>query len=163
MKEETKLKTEKGIHDAFVISILAKGAFAFVQIVLGFMLLFIGQTTAIVEELINSELFEDPGDVWANWAQTILHPSPEAQTFGGLYLLSHGVVKIFLVVGLLRDRLWAYPASIGVFTLFIVYQLFRYFFKTHSVWLLALTVVDIIVIWLIYHEYKQAMKRDKID
>lgn len=158
MKSETKQKAEKGIHDAFIITLLAKGIFAFVQIILGTLLLFIGQTTAIIEKILESELFDDPGDFWASWAQTLLHPSYEAQVFGGLYLLSHGVVKIFLVVGLLRNRVWSYPASIGVFTLFIVYQLFRYFFKTHSPWLLALTVVDIVVIWLIYHEYKQVQK-----
>ena len=33
------------------------------------------------------------------------------------------------------------------------YQLFR-FRVTHSPWLLALTVVDIVVIWLTWHEYR---------
>jgi uncharacterized membrane protein len=70
---------------------------------------------------------------------------------------------MLLVAGLLRNRLWAYPASIGVFTIFIIYQLFRYFFRTHSPLLLGITVVDIIVIWLIYHEYRQVLKRASIE
>jgi uncharacterized membrane protein len=163
MNEATKQKAEQGIHDAFVISVIAKGLFAFVQIVLGIMLLFIGQTTAIIDKLAQSELLEDPGDFLANWTQSILHPTQEAQVFGGLYLLSHGVVKILLVAGLLRNRLWAYPASMGVFTIFIIYQLFRYFFRTHSPWLLGITVVDIVIIWLIYHEYRQVLKRVTIE
>jgi uncharacterized membrane protein len=163
MDAVTKEKAEKGIHDAFVISILAKGLFAFVQIVLGIMLLFIGETTAIIDKLAQSELFEDPGDFLANWAGPILHPTQEAQVFGGLYLLSHGVVKVFLVAGLLRNRLWAYPASIGVFTILGIYQLFKYFFRTHSPLLLGIIVVDIVVIWLIYHEYQKVLKRATIE
>jgi uncharacterized membrane protein len=44
-----------------------------------------------------------------------------------------------------------------------MYQLFRYFFKTHSGWLLVITVLDIVAIWLIYHEYKSTLRRATIN
>lgn len=162
MQEKTREKAEKGIHDVFIISIIGKGVFALLEIVVGGILLFTNSITDFILQLVNNEIIEDPGDFFANWVQPLLHPTPEAQVFGGLYLLSHGIVKIFLVAGLLRKKLWSYPASIGVFTLFIIYQLFRYFFRTHSVWLLVITIADIAVIWLIYHEYREALKRDTI-
>ena len=162
MNEEMGARTEKGIHSAFMISIAIKGIFAFLQTLLGLALLFTSSIVEIVVDLINNELIEDPSDVFAGWVQPLLSPSHDAQIFGGLYLVSHGIVKIFLVLGLLRNKLWAYPASIAVFMLFIMYQLFRYFAKTHSVWLLVITVVDVVVIWLIWHEYRQILRRDTV-
>ena len=79
--------------------------------------------------------------------------SVQTQDFYAFYLLSHGVVKLALVVGLLMNRLWAYPASLGVMTLFIAYQLYRFSY-THGVGLIALTVFDLFVIALIWHEYR---------
>lgn len=81
------------------------------------------------------------------------HFSVSSQHFYAFYLLSHGLVKIALVVGLLRNRLWAYPASLVVMSLFIVYQLYRYSY-THSAALIVLSVFDVAVIGLIWHEYR---------
>ncbi|WP_229517240.1 DUF2127 domain-containing protein [Paraburkholderia terrae] len=55
-----------------------------------------------------------------------------AQKFAAIYLLGHGMKKLWLIVGLLRKRLWYYPVSMTVFGLFIAYQVYRYTF-THSV------------------------------
>jgi uncharacterized membrane protein len=67
--------------------------------------------------------------------------------------LSHGIVKLFLVVGLLRNKLWAYPAAIVVFVLFIAYQLYR-LSSAPSPLLVLLTVFDVVVIGLTWHEYR---------
>lgn len=75
------------------------------------------------------------------------------QHFYAFYLLSHGLVKSVLVVGPLRQKLWAYPASIAVFGAFIAYQLYRYSW-THDVALIALSVFDLFVIYLAVHEYR---------
>ncbi|HVH78741.1 MAG TPA: DUF2127 domain-containing protein, partial [Stellaceae bacterium] len=69
------------------------------------------------------------------------------------YLLSHGAVKLALVVALLCGMLWAYPVSIVVFTAFIVYQLCL-FTLSHAIGLIVLTVFDLLVIWLIWLEYR---------
>jgi uncharacterized membrane protein len=57
-----------------------------------------------------------------------------------------------LVAGLLRNKLWAYPASLMVLGLFMVYQVYRFFY-TQSAGLVVLTVLDLIVMVLIWHEY----------
>ncbi|MGN6233880.1 MAG: DUF2127 domain-containing protein [Trinickia sp.] len=41
-------------------------------------------------------------------------------------MLGHGAIKLRLIAGLLRERLWFYPAAISIFGLFIAYQLYRY-------------------------------------
>ena len=65
--------------------------------------------------------------------------------FVAFYLLSHGAVKLWVIIGLMRERLWYYPVALVIFTLFIVYQIHRYTL-THSVSLLLITVIDLVVI-----------------
>jgi len=75
------------------------------------------------------------------------------QHFYAFYLLSHGIIKAALVIGLLRNKLWAYPASLVVLGIFIVYQLYRFSY-THGFGLIVLTVFDVFVMGLIWHEYR---------
>ena len=70
-----------------------------------------------------------------------------------IYLFGHGVIKLWIIIGLLRKKLWYYPVAMIVFGLFIVYQLYRYTF-THSFLLLLITALDFIVIGLTWHEYR---------
>lgn len=80
--------------------------------------------------------------------------------FYSLYLLSHGAIKILLVVGLLRQKLWSYPASLIVLSLFVAYQIYRFVY-TYSVGLVVLTGLDIVVMGLIWHEYRLMRKHHR--
>jgi uncharacterized membrane protein len=148
----------------FRISVLLKGLNAMLEIVGGVMLFgvspaFILRTVAL---LTQDELAEDPRDFIANYfLHAASHLSLSGQRFAAIYLLGHGVIKIGLVWALLKQQLWAYPLSIIVFGAFIVYQVYRYSF-THGLGLIALSLFDLLVIWLIYLEYralKQGMTR----
>jgi uncharacterized membrane protein len=147
---------ERRIHRIFEISVLLKGAHAVVECLGGLALAFVGTGTiaALVNTLTQEELAEDPRDVVAThlvkMAGTL---SVGSQHFYAFYLLSHGAVKIFLVWGLLTNRRWAYPASLAVLGLFIAYQIYRFTY-THSAGLIALTVLDLVVLLLIWHEYR---------
>lgn len=144
---------ERRLYQLFEVSILLKGLNAIVEIVLGTLLIFV-DVNAILQSLIENELLDDPRDLLANYLQPLVHISPGAQSFAALYLLSHGAVKVVLVGGLLRNKMWAYPASLVVFGIFILYQVVR-FFRTHSIALVALTIFDLVVMWLIFHEYRR--------
>lgn len=148
---------ERGIHEIFEVSIVLKGIGALVEAVLGVLLLYSTNVLDLIRALLQNELIDDPNDFFASHLFSFLNPSPQALHFGGLYLLSHGLVKLVLIAGLLRRQMWAYPASIAVFALFIAYQSVR-FLRTHSLWLLFLTALDLIVIWLIWHEYRRMQK-----
>ncbi len=156
-----KLFDEKNVHVAFEISLMLKGAFALAEIAAGLFAYFV--TREFLFNLVNiitrAELTEDSRDFVANF---LLHSaqglSVSSQLFTAFYLLSHGVVKLWLIIGLWRKKLGYYPAAIAVFSLFILYQVYRYSF-TQSLWLLLITVLDVFVIALTWFEY-QHLRRD---
>lgn len=61
------------------------------------------------------------------------------------------------VIGVLLNRLWAYPAFIAVLIGFIAYQAYRLSFGMSWV-LIAVTVLDVVVLVLTVHEYRYARK-----
>lgn len=159
---EHEIIREGRIHEFFEVSILLKGINAAVQIVLGTLFLFF-DVSAWISALVENELVEDPDDFLASHLEPLTtHLTSGTQLFTAMYLLSHGIVKIILVAGLLRNKLWAYPASIGVLSLFISYQVIR-IAKTGSVLMIALTVFDLFVLWSIWHEYRYMKKKWHIE
>ncbi len=149
-------RTEKEIHGIFDVTLLLKGIHASIELIGGLLLYIISaeSITRMVNFFLRGELIEDPHDVVANY---LLHI---AQTFGGssktfaaLYLASHGIVNGLVVLGLWREKLWAYPISLAVIGAFIVYQLYLLMFG-FSIWLVILTVLDLAVLFLAWHEYK---------
>jgi uncharacterized membrane protein len=155
-RDLARIIAEKNIHRLFEVSIWLKGAHSLLEIVSGILLATMS-TTAIatfVTRVTADELLKEPHDLVANYLlKAATQLSVGTKLFAAFYLLSHGAVKLFVVIGLIRDKVWAYPASLVVLGLFIAYQLYR-FTLTHSVALLLLTLFDVIVIWLILHEYR---------
>ena len=146
---------EKNIHFIFESTLAIKAALATVEIVSGVLVYFISQAflLRVVLLLTQDALTEDPNDFIANYlVHSAQNFSISSQHFAALFLLSHGVVKLFLIVGLLREKLWFFPTTIAVFSAFIVYQVYD-FSLTHSLWLLLVTVLDVFVIGLTWHEY----------
>jgi len=66
------------------------------------------------------------------------------------------VIKVGLVYALLKDKRWAFPWAIGIFTAFGIYQIYRYFVQP-SGWLIALTMLDVIVIALAWAEWQRSL------
>jgi uncharacterized membrane protein len=147
---------ERRIHQIFEISILVKGFDALIECIGGLVLAFVSTTsiTNLVNAITQEELIEDPKDFIAthllSLAQTF---SVSAEHFYAFYLLSHGLIKLFMVAAVLRNKLWAYPASLIVLGFFIVYQLYRFSYR-QGFGLIILTVFDVVVIGLIWHEYR---------
>jgi uncharacterized membrane protein len=137
---------EKRIHQIFVFSVAAKGVHALIEIV-GGLALYLFSADAIGRWVDHI----DPNEWIAR------HLDLGEQRFFAFYLLSHGLVKAVLVVGLLRQKLWAYPASFAVFSAFIAYQLYRYTW-THDIALIVLSIFDLFVIALAVHEYRLLRK-----
>jgi uncharacterized membrane protein len=109
----------------------------------------------VVTTVTQHELSQDPHDFIASKALHFVQGLNRGTVvFGALYLLSHGIVKIVLVVALLRNQLWAYPWMIAFLGIFIAYQLYRMTFAL-SVGLAGLTVFDVFVAWLTYKEFQR--------
>jgi uncharacterized membrane protein len=147
-------------HTFFLISVWSKGVAGLIETIGGLLLLFIPYRglNALVIFLTAPELAEDPTDRVAILLQRMVHElTADTKLFASGYLIVHGIIKVFLVAGLLRCRLWSYPVSLWFLAGFIAYQAYRFFF-THSLWMIALTIVDLIVAFLIWREY-QARKQ----
>jgi uncharacterized membrane protein len=77
--------------------------------------------------------------------------SVAARHFYAFYLLDQGVVKLLLIVGLSHNRL----------VLFIAYQIYR-FTLTHSAGLMALTLFDLAMMGLIWHEWRLVLRHRSV-
>ena len=137
---------EKRIHQVFVVSVAAKGLHALIEIAGGLALYLFsaGALAAWLERIDRNQ-----------WLAR--HFPVSEQHFYAFYLLSHGLLKGIIVAGLLREKLWAYPASFAIFGLFIAYQLYRYSY-THDIALIGLSIFDLFVIALAAHEYRLLRK-----
>lgn len=156
---------ERRIHEIFEVSVLLKGAHAAVEAIGGLALTLTNNQWIrdVVTQTTQSELIEDKRDFIANQLVTWAHGfSIEAQHFYAWYLLSHGVVKLALVAGLLMRKLWAYPTTMVVLGLFILYQLYRYT-QTHGLGLILLTALDVVVVGLTWHEYSLMRRHLPVD
>jgi len=150
-------KATTTLDKAFEVGVLLKGFDGILEVIGGLLLLlikpaFISHLAAIVTQ---HELSEDPHDFIATH---ILHSTQTlgrgALVFAAIYLLSHGITKIILVVEILRNRLWAYLGLIYLTLGFIVYQSYRLSFS-HSLALALFTVYDVIIVYLTVLEYRK--------
>jgi uncharacterized membrane protein len=105
--------------------------------------------------LMGHEIIEDPGDALTQLLASILqHQSFTVTYFLASYLIFWGVIDIVLSFSLLKERLWAFPISIYLIGIFLLYEMYRYT-HTHSLVLLGVIGIDIALIWLIRKEYKK--------
>jgi uncharacterized membrane protein len=140
----------------FRCSIALKGLNAAFEIVGGIALWFISpqQIVRWTNLLTRGELTEEPRDFISNYLRHAAgRVSLGGEHFVVAYLLAHGVIKMVLVVALLKDKLWGYPAAIAVFGGFMLYQI--YLLALYGgLGLLALTIFDGFVVVLIWLEYR---------
>lgn len=148
------------LHRLFWLSLFIKGLDGILELVGGILLLVVGNATItrVLTWLTAPELAEDPHDLIANAVLGFLsHLSADTKLFAAAYLFGHGAVKVFLVAGLWREKLWAFPTALSVILAFVLYQLYR-LTQTPSPSLIVLTVIDLFVIVVIWREY-QVRKR----
>src|SRR5260370_13770904 len=148
-------------HALVLLSVWSKGIAGLGEAIGGLLLLCVPQAglNAFIIALTATELAEDPTDRIATALQRIVRElTADTKLFISGYLIIHGIIKVLLVVGLLGRRLWSYPVSLWFLAAFIVYQMYRFVF-THSLWLIALAIVDLIVAFLICREYQQLRKQ----
>jgi uncharacterized membrane protein len=147
---------ESVIRQVFRASLWLKGAHSLIEVLGGLALALLSHeaTLRIAIVLTRAELMEDPRDLVAN---ALRHAAEgftgDVQSFVAWYLVSHGAIKLVLVAGVLANRIWAYPAFMAAMAGFILYQLYRMSFGD-TVFLVALTLLDLVVLFLAWHEYR---------
>lgn len=155
-----KLISEKIIREIFDVSVILKGVHAAAELLGGAAMLFMSPSLVMswAKAMTADELAGDPHDFLANYLMRQAGMfSTSFQHMAALYLISHGLVIGFLVWGLLAKKLWSYPAAMAVLAAFIAYQTYQYALRP-SWWIAAVTVLDIVVIFLTMHEYRYIRK-----
>lgn len=145
----------------FAVGIVLKGLDGLVEVAGGILLLLADPVRIhhLVIRLTQPELSEDPRDFIATH---LLHAAGSltgsAVLYAAIYLLAHGLVKVVLVAALLMNRIWAYPWMIAVLIAFIAYQLYQ-LAVSPTAGLVALTVFDVLVVFLTWREYGRQRAR----
>lgn len=156
-----KIIFKKLIDKTFEIVILIKSFFGIFEILTGIVFAFSGKLiiSNVIIAFAEQEIADDPNDFFANFLVNFLHNfSTGTYLFAVIYLISHGVVNLFLAIALSKNKFWAYPLAILGFGSFIIYQIYRYF-HTYSVMLLILTLFDVFIVLIILLEYMKRKKR----
>lgn len=147
------------LHNTFEGSIVLKGLFALFESIMGAMLYFVPRRmlNRIVLTIGTLDLSRNRHDlINVHLRHLVAGVTGTGRHFAAAYLISHGLVKLVIVVELLRNRLWAYPLMIVVVGTFVGYQCYR-FALTHSLAMAALTVFDLGVILLTALEYREQL------
>jgi uncharacterized membrane protein len=148
------------LHQTFEVGLALKALNGLIETLGGILIWFV--TPAHGESLIQTFCNHDPtydcNDFIARHFITMTRDlTSGSKLFACVFLLSHGITKLVLVIALWVGRLWAYPLMIVVFGGFSIYQIFR-FTQTHSLGLLLITILDILVVWLTIREYREQLK-----
>ncbi|HTZ98788.1 MAG TPA: DUF2127 domain-containing protein [Candidatus Aquilonibacter sp.] len=145
------------LHESFRVGIMLKGLHALLETIGGIVLLRVSPQTwnRVLMSVVMQNLSQDQHDfVVRHLREAFERLADGGGHFASWYLLSHGGVKLCLVIALLWNKLWAYPMMIVMLSAFVSYQLYRYHL-THSIAMIVLTVFDLIVIVLTALEYRQ--------
>ena len=148
------LSKRQAVHWMFVTAIVVKGADGLLEMAGGYFLVFkpgwIGPATAV---WATSMLLRDSANTFAQilarWGVAL---TLDTEHFVSTYLVAHGAAKLFVTWGLLREKLWAFPAGLIIFGLLIVYQLYHFAIHNSAV-VAALIALDVGVCYLIWREY----------
>jgi len=150
--------TDSLYHRLFVVAVALKGLNGLLELAAGASILAIGHAglNGIVTFLTARELSEDPSDLVATLLRRwFAQMSADAELFAAIYLLTHGVVKIILAIGLLRDKSWAFPVATAFFAIFIAYMSYRLALAwTWSI--AAFCLLDLVTLFLVLHEWRSA-------
>ncbi len=155
MKRHT-ARITRWLHRLFEASLLVKGVLASFEAAAGLGLLLTSNAfiQRFVDWLTHYEIAEDPSDKLASVARHYAEAfSIQTQHFYALYLLSHGALKLGMVIALAFGAMWAYPGAMVMLAGFVVYQIYSWM-DSGSTFLLVLSAFDVFMIWLVWQEYQ---------
>lgn len=107
---KNKREAEKIVHLSFGIGLLIKECDALLEIIGGIALIFLtpARLNTLITLISKGELYEDPTDFVMNYLVTFGHSfSVNSWQFVMLYLFSHGIAKMVVILMLWKKKPWA--------------------------------------------------------
>jgi uncharacterized membrane protein len=155
---------EHAVYELFKWSVLLKGLISLGEVVVGLLLLIV-PSTIILNGVAQLKALAGSGASYGFIAKHLLKEVDAITTgtiiFISIYLLSRGLIKLGLIIGLLKNKLWAYPASLVVLGLFLIYQTYQ-IVTTHSLSIVAITLFDIVVMYFIWREWRIVRRHTRL-
>lgn len=147
------------IHQFFEVGVAVKGIQAILEFAGAIFVYFISgrEILRIVGGFTHRELVEDPHDFIAGFFMHSADHFVAAKTFVAAYLLVAAIANTTLVIGLYANKRIMYPIAIGISGLFVLYQLYRLSISFSYI-LCTFTIADLLIMWVIYLEYKRRWK-----
>lgn len=149
---------DKNIVDTgFRIMVILKGISALAELLVGIFLAlpFSRVLQKEIIEFLKEELVEKSDDKIINMLYSFFTGyTMDMNNFMITYMVFHGLIKLIIVYLLYKNKIWAYPFSVAVLILFVIYQMYK-FMTLHSVLLIILTVLDIVLIVFTILEYRK--------
>lgn len=149
------------LDKTYEIGIIIKGIDGTFELLGGILILTLSSDTIhrITSFLTASELNQDPHNFIATHIVKLGdHLANGHNIFAAAFLLTHGLVKVVMVTCLLLNKMWAYPWSLGILTLFLIYQIYALIISP-TFGMAYLTVLDTLIIYLVYREWQQQKLR----
>ena len=143
---------------AFRLGMWWRIGYGVLRLILGGVLIkfFIGTPFSdLFYHIMEHEVLKDSSDTIFQFIYGILQDHSFTVTyFVASYLIFFGIIDVVLSLCLLKHKLWAFPLSTGLISLFVLYEIYR-IFHTHSLILLCIILIDIFIIFVIHREYLQ--------
>jgi uncharacterized membrane protein len=145
------------LDTTFDVTLILKGLDGLLELGGGILLIAVSPATLnhLAKRLTQHELSQDPHDFFVRHLLHLTANLHNTQTFGAVYLLTHGLVKLVIVVGLFRREHWAYYVAFVFLGGFVIYQVYRLTYAP-SIGLALLTVFDLFIIWLTWREFRRS-------
>jgi uncharacterized membrane protein len=147
------------LDKTYEIGIIIKGVDGVLELIGGVLVLSLSPATinGITRFLIEHPLQANQhGLIATHVSKAGAHLAAGHNLFAAAFLLTHGIVKVVLVTCLLLNKMWAYPWALAALSLFLVYQFYVLITKP-TFGMVFLTILDIIIIGLVYREWQQQL------
>jgi len=162
--ETMRARSSSLFNTIFDIGIIIKGIDGLAELIGGLVLLISPHLVHTTLVAIGVEAGRSTGHVHHFVAQYVARLDDQLAASGLvfliIFLLTHGIVKIALVVCLLKKIIRAYPIALAILGAFLVYQVYV-FVRGPSVSMAIFCLLDAVIIWLVWREYKLLL-REKV-
>jgi uncharacterized membrane protein len=146
--------TKQATDTLFRVGLIGKGVDAVLEVAGGFLLLTPTRLARWVTLLSQHELYRHHQVLAGHLDNLAASVSEKASMVEAAYLMVHGTAKIVLILGIVAGKRWGYSGLIAVLSFFTCVEFGRAL-TAHELLTGLLGVFDLMVVAIIYKEYKQ--------
>ncbi len=157
-----KLRHKPWFETAYKIGVALKGVDGLFELVTGLVLLASPSLIHTILTAIIGHAHKHTGHAYHFIGEYVAHVDQDLARSGLafliIFLVAHGIIKLVLVYCLFRRITWAYPYALGVLVLFLIYQVYVLIKDPLSPALWLFTILDIVIIWLVWGEWRDLLE-----